>query len=224
VAVTSAGQYANHLHLAPDRQPCEYLTTQFLQARCLSCHPTSSVEGLKASTDDDEKSSFHTVQDCDRQMTAYTAVQLNSSVCDYSHQAGFQQLQDSSTANCWSPCVSIGCALHRRHAAPATIATSHAILLGNITVGSNVACGSVAIASPAETAQPRRDVVWELGLGWPREACFTWGCRSRVQMGNFEGQPTVKYMDCLPWAMQKQLNRSRCHFRCRVGWGEGTMY
>jgi len=162
VAVTSAGQYANHLHLAPDRQPCEYLTTQFLQARCLSCHPTSSVEGLKASTDDDEKSSFHTVQDCDRQMTAYTAVQLNSSVCD-SHQAGFQQLQDSSTANCWSPSVSIGCALHHRHAAPATIATSHAILLCNITVGSNVACGSVCTSNHSN--QPRNIIMqhysWE---------------------------------------------------------------
>jgi len=28
VAVTSAGQYANHLHLAPDRQPCQHLITQ----------------------------------------------------------------------------------------------------------------------------------------------------------------------------------------------------
>jgi len=34
VAVASAGPYANHLHLALDRQPHQYLTTQFLQARC----------------------------------------------------------------------------------------------------------------------------------------------------------------------------------------------
>jgi len=27
VAVVSAGPYANHLHLAPDRKPCQYLTT-----------------------------------------------------------------------------------------------------------------------------------------------------------------------------------------------------
>jgi len=35
-------------HLAPDRQPCQYLTTQFLQARCPSCHPTNSIKALKA--------------------------------------------------------------------------------------------------------------------------------------------------------------------------------
>jgi len=28
VAVASAGPYANHLHLAPDRKPRQYLTTQ----------------------------------------------------------------------------------------------------------------------------------------------------------------------------------------------------
>jgi len=32
VAVASAGPRANHLHLAPDRQPRQYLSTQFLQA------------------------------------------------------------------------------------------------------------------------------------------------------------------------------------------------
>jgi len=42
VAVATGGPYAN-LHLAPDRQPCQHLTTQFLQAGCPSCHPTSSV-------------------------------------------------------------------------------------------------------------------------------------------------------------------------------------
>jgi len=30
VAVASAGPYANHLHLAPDRRPCQYLNTQVL--------------------------------------------------------------------------------------------------------------------------------------------------------------------------------------------------
>jgi len=49
VAVASAGPYANHLHLAPDRQPRQYLTTQFLQARCPSCHPTNRIKALKAS-------------------------------------------------------------------------------------------------------------------------------------------------------------------------------
>ena len=35
------------LHLAPDRQPCQHLTTQFLQAGCPSCRPTNSVKALK---------------------------------------------------------------------------------------------------------------------------------------------------------------------------------
>jgi len=41
MAAASAGPYAN-LHLAPDRQPRQHSITQFLQARCPSCHPTNS--------------------------------------------------------------------------------------------------------------------------------------------------------------------------------------
>jgi len=47
VAVASAGPYAS-LHLAPDGQPCQHHTTQFLQAGCPSCCPTNSVKALKA--------------------------------------------------------------------------------------------------------------------------------------------------------------------------------
>jgi len=47
VAVASAGQYAS-LQLAPDRQPQQHRTTQFLQAGCPSCRPTNSVKSLKA--------------------------------------------------------------------------------------------------------------------------------------------------------------------------------
>ena len=62
VAVASAGPYAHHLHLTPDRQPRQYLTTHFLQAGCPSCRPTNSVKALKASSSRtaikvDEKSS-----------------------------------------------------------------------------------------------------------------------------------------------------------------------
>jgi len=46
VAVASAGPYANHLHLDLDKQPCQYLTTQFWQAGCPSCCPTNSVKAL----------------------------------------------------------------------------------------------------------------------------------------------------------------------------------
>jgi len=33
VAVASAGPFANHLHLAPDRKPCQYTTTHFFTGR-----------------------------------------------------------------------------------------------------------------------------------------------------------------------------------------------
>jgi len=39
VAKASAGPYANHLHLAADRQQCQHLTTQFLQLNFSSTHP-----------------------------------------------------------------------------------------------------------------------------------------------------------------------------------------
>ena len=45
-----ARPHANHLHLAPDRQPCQYLTTQFLQAGCPSCRPTNSINVLYQET------------------------------------------------------------------------------------------------------------------------------------------------------------------------------
>jgi len=47
VAVASAGPYAYHLHLAPHREPRQYLTTLFLQARCLpATQPTASCNQL----------------------------------------------------------------------------------------------------------------------------------------------------------------------------------
>ena len=47
-AMASAGPYANNLHLAPDRQPHQHLTTRFLQTGSSSWRPTSSVKALKA--------------------------------------------------------------------------------------------------------------------------------------------------------------------------------
>jgi len=48
MAVASTGPYANHLHLNPDRSPCQYFTTQFVQAGCPSCRAANSVKALKA--------------------------------------------------------------------------------------------------------------------------------------------------------------------------------
>ena len=47
-AVASAGPYASNLHLAPDRQPHQHLTLNYLQARCSSWGPKNSVRALKA--------------------------------------------------------------------------------------------------------------------------------------------------------------------------------
>ena len=47
MAVEPAGPYAS-LHLAPDRQPCQHPTAQFLEAGCPSGHPTNSDKALKA--------------------------------------------------------------------------------------------------------------------------------------------------------------------------------
>jgi len=42
--------YANNLHLVPDRQPHQHPIAQFLQAGLSSCRPTNSVKALKAVT------------------------------------------------------------------------------------------------------------------------------------------------------------------------------
>ena len=37
-----------------------------------------------------------------------------------------------------------------------------------------------------------------------------------------KGTPVVKYRDFLPWAVQKQLNRSICPLGCGLGWAKGS--
>jgi len=39
---------------------------------------------------------------------------------------------------------------------------------------------------------------------------------------NGKRSPIVKYRDFLPWAVQKQLNRSICRLGCGLGWAEGS--
>jgi len=49
VAVASAGPYANHLLLTPDRYPCQYLTTQIFSGRMPFLPPNQqqqSTEGI----------------------------------------------------------------------------------------------------------------------------------------------------------------------------------
>ena len=51
------------------------------------------------------------------------------------------------------------------------------------------------------------------------------GSRSFHRNGQFlgKGAPIVKYLDFLPWAVQKWLNRSICRFRCGLGWAERSI-
>jgi len=46
--------------------------------------------------------------------------------------------------------------------------------------------------------------------------------KGTILRGN--GWPTVKYRDCLPWAVQKWLNRLRCHLGYGVWWVQGSTY
>jgi len=50
MAVASAGPYANHLHLAPDKLKCQYLTTSFYRLDALpaaqpQCQSTEGANG-----------------------------------------------------------------------------------------------------------------------------------------------------------------------------------
>ena len=49
-AVASAGPYANNLHLAPDRQPHQHLTLNYLQARCSSWGPEKQCQNTEGMT------------------------------------------------------------------------------------------------------------------------------------------------------------------------------
>ena len=48
-AMASTGPYANHLHLAPDRQPCQHLITPFFTDQMLFLIPVCLYNGCKLS-------------------------------------------------------------------------------------------------------------------------------------------------------------------------------
>ena len=47
MAVTSAGPYANNMHLAPDRQQHQHLINQFFTGRMLSLTPNQQCQGTE---------------------------------------------------------------------------------------------------------------------------------------------------------------------------------
>jgi len=55
VAVASAGPYAIHLHLAPDRQPCQYLTTQFFTGRIPFLSPNQQHQSTEVNQNSTRK-------------------------------------------------------------------------------------------------------------------------------------------------------------------------
>jgi len=67
---------ANHLHLAPDRKLCQYLITQFLQAGCPSCCPSTSIKELKAQlTASSQTLTWHTTDQSKLKQLTMTAYQ-----------------------------------------------------------------------------------------------------------------------------------------------------
>jgi len=46
-AATSAGPYANNLHLAPDKQPHQHLITQFFTGRMLFLAPNRQCQSTE---------------------------------------------------------------------------------------------------------------------------------------------------------------------------------
>jgi len=48
LALALAGPYANHLHLTPDRQPCQYPTTQFFTGRMPFLPPNQQRQSTEA--------------------------------------------------------------------------------------------------------------------------------------------------------------------------------
>ena len=74
--MASAEPYAS-LHLAPERQPRQHPTTQFLQNGCPSCHPTNSVKALKAESLDWYWQT-KTVQENTGKQTQYKSEKVNN--------------------------------------------------------------------------------------------------------------------------------------------------
>jgi len=69
--VASAGPYANHLHLAPDRQPRQHLITQIFTGRMLFLTPSRQCQSA------DGKNIYH------RTTTTTTTTILRLFVRDY---------------------------------------------------------------------------------------------------------------------------------------------
>ena len=94
---------------------------------------------------------------------------------------------------------------------------------------SNVVCLSVCHSrEPCKNGWTDRNGVWVEDSGGPKEPCIGWGSRLPRGKGQFwgrrKGWPVVKYMDTLPWAVQTQLNQSKCCLGFGLGWVHGSMY
>jgi len=98
--VASAGPYASHLHLNEDRQPRQYLTTQFLQAGCPSCYPTNRVKALNTII----WNAHNILPSCreEQECRAAVAIEWRASVCR-SHQLSAGPCDQGAPASALAP-------------------------------------------------------------------------------------------------------------------------
>ena len=83
---------------------------------------------------------------------------------------------------------------------------------------------SVTVVSPAKTTKPIKTAFGLWTWVGPRNHVLDGGPNHPMRRGNFrvKYQPSVKYRDAVPWAVQKRLNQSIRHLRCRVWWTQAT--
>ena len=66
------------------------------------------------------------------------------------------------------------------------------------------------------------DAVWVVDSGGAKLLCIRWvpdpPCEG--QFWGRKGRPVVQYKDCLQWAVQKRLKRSRCRLGGGFGWAQ----
>ena len=85
---------------------------------------------------------------------------------------------------------------------------------------------SVTLVSPAKTAEPIEMPFGLMTQVGPGNQVLDGGPNPPMGRGNFEGgkeRPIVKHRDTLRSSVQKQLNQSRCHLGCGLGWAQEIM-
>jgi len=91
---------------------------------------------------------------------------------------------------------------------------------------SSMVCLSVCHSrEPCRNSWTDQDAIWVEDTVGPREPCIRWRSRSPVGRENFKGEMgrPVWSIATLPWAVQKQLNWSRCHLGFGLRHSQGSI-